>query len=83
MSRCAADELSLDTELEDKVATIIADMEHVLDEWTKRRSMLPPLEESPVGAQDTAMEMEETEHAVVPAAECHLKRGQSHPPCAR
>ena len=69
MSRCAADGLGLDTELEDEVATVIADAERVLDEWTKRRSMPPPLEESPRRTQDAAMEVEETDHIVVPAAE--------------
>ena len=69
LSRHAADQLGLDTKLEDKVATVIADVERMLDEWTKRRSMLPPLEESPRGAQDAAMEVEDAEHAVVPAAE--------------
>ena len=69
MSRRAADQLGLDTKLEDEVATIIADVERVLDEWTKKRSMLPPLEESPRGAQDVAMEVEDAERAVVPAAD--------------
>ena len=69
MSRRAADQLGLDTELEDEVATIIADAERVLDEWTKKRSMLPLLEESPRRAQDVAMEVEDAERAVVPAAE--------------
>ena len=69
MSRHAADQLGLDTKLEDEVATVIVDAEHVLDEWTKRRSMPPPLEESPHGAQDAAMEVEDAECAVVPAAE--------------
>ena len=69
LSRHAADQLGLDTELEDKVATVIVDAERVLDEWTKRRSMPPPLEESPHGAQGAAMEMEDAERAVVPAAE--------------
>ena len=40
LSRHAVDQLGLDTELEDKVATIITDVERVLDEWTKRRSHL-------------------------------------------
>ena len=70
MSRRTADQLSLDTELEDEVATVIADAEHVLDEWMKKRSMPPPLEESPSGAQGAAMEVEDAECAVVPAAEC-------------
>ena len=73
-SRCTADQLGLDTELEDEVAAVIADVECVLDEWTKRRSMLPPLEELPHGAQDAVMEVEDAECAVVPAAE---RRGAS------
>ena len=68
-SRHTADQLDLDTELEDEVATVIADVERVLDEWIKRRSMLPPLEELPHGAQDAAMEVEDAECAVVLAAE--------------
>ena len=68
-SRHAADQLGLDTKLEDEVATIIVDAECILDKWTKRRSMLLLLEELPRRAQDAAMEVEEAEHAVVPAAE--------------
>ena len=74
MSRRAADQLALDTELEDEVATVIADGECVLDKWTKKRSMPPPLEESPRGVQGAAMEVEDAECAVVPAAE---RRGAS------
>ena len=85
-SRRAADQLSLDTKLEDEVATIIVDAERVLDKWTKRRSMPPPLEELPRGAQDAAMEVEDTERAVVPAAEgrgaSSEARSAAHP-CAR
>ena len=62
-------ELGLDTKLEDEVTTVIADVERVLDEWTKRRSMPPPLEKLPCRTQDAAMEVEEAEHVVVPAAE--------------
>ena len=55
--RHVVDELGLNTELENEVAIIIMDVEQVLDEWMKRRSMLPPLEESPLRAQDAMMEV--------------------------
>ena len=47
----------------------MVEAERMQDEWKKRRKMPPPFEGGPQATQDSSMDIEEVEQAVMPQAE--------------
>ena len=65
-----ADQLGLDTELEEKVAVVVLEAERWQQEWRARREAPPPVtEETPPPTQEVALDMAKVERVVVPAGE--------------
>jgi len=65
-----ADQLGLDTELEEKVTVVVLEAKHWQQEWRARREAPPPVtEETPPLTQEAVLDMAEVERVVVPAGE--------------